>query len=154
LAGGLAGIPAYVGFGNSAPGLVVLGNPIDLASGTGLANFAWTIPQDGTITAIAAQFTVIAAVSLSVGTVSVEAQLYRAPAGSSDFTELAGTTVTLNPPLSTIAIGTVVSGLENGLSVPVTAGDNLLLVFSASNNSPLSLVSAIQGYASAGLTIE
>ncbi len=45
IAGGLAGIPGFVGFGNSAPGLSDLGPTIDLTGSSGtLLNFAFSAP--------------------------------------------------------------------------------------------------------------
>ena len=58
IAGGLVGLPGFIGFGNSAPGLTALGATIDLTgtSGLSLLNFAYSIPRAGTITAIDASF--------------------------------------------------------------------------------------------------
>jgi BclB C-terminal domain-containing protein len=152
LVGGLAGLPAFVGFGSAAPGVSVLGETIDL-SAAGLLDYAFSVPQDGTINAISATFTVTAALSISIGSVSVQVQLYSAPATSSTFTAVAGATLTLAPPITIVAIGEVLSGLITGINAPVTAGTQLLLVVSAVNSSPLSIASTVTGSISAGVSI-
>jgi BclB C-terminal domain-containing protein len=150
LAGGAAGIPAYVGFGNSGLGLTVFGDTIDLTTTTGITNFAFVAPRDGTITEIAAQFLVTLAATISAGTVSIDASVFTAPAGSETFT--LQSTLVLTPALSAITVGTIVSGAL-ATSIPVTTGDNILLVFSATNSSAESIAGLITGYASAGITL-
>ena len=150
LVGGLAGIPSFVGFGSAAPGVSALGSTINLAA-LGLLNYAFSVPRNGTISAISATFTVTAGVFATLGAVSVQAQVYTAPANSGLFSST-GATVTLTPSMSLIAIGQVLSGVAN-VSVPVTAGTQVLLVFSAVDSSILSAASTITGSVSAGLAI-
>ena len=154
LAGGLAGTPAYIGFGSSAPGITVFGNPITLDASSGVANFAFTIPRAGTITNILADFTVIAATSLALTPTYAVAQLYLAPAGSTTFQPLAGTQLTLNPGITLLAVGQLLSG-NLSTSVNVAQGDQLLMVFAAENptGGVLVLAGSINGYVSAGISI-
>ncbi|WP_042433032.1 exosporium glycoprotein BclB-related protein [Faecalispora jeddahensis] len=150
--GGLAGTTTAVGFGNSATGLSVVGGTIDT---TGVTNMAFSAPRDGTVTAIAAQFSLSVAATLVGSTVTLTAQLYSAPAASNTFAPVAGALVTLAPPLTgVVAIGTNSSGLATGLAIPVVAGTRLMLVFSAAVTAGIDIATAITGFASAGLTIE
>jgi len=153
LAGGLAGTPAYIGFGSSAPGVAVFGQNISLVGSSGLANFAFTVPRAGTITNISADFTVLAGTSIGIGNTYVQVQLYRAPVGSNTFSPLAGTSFTLSPGISLISIGQLLSGTLN-TSVPVSQGDQIMMVFGAySDGGILVLIGSINGYASAGVAI-
>jgi len=154
VAGGLAGTPAYIGFGSSAPGVTVFGNAITLGATSGIANFAFTMPRAGTITSISADFTVIAATSLAITPTVVIAQLYSAPAGSNTFQPLSGTQLTLSPGITLLSVGQLLSG-NLATNVGVAQGDQLLMVFAAANPTGgiLVLVGSINGYASAGVAI-
>lgn len=150
LLGGLVGTASVVGFGNSATDVSLVGGAIDA---TLLANMAFSVPRDGTITSMSGFFSNTVALSLIGAAATIQAQLYSAPANSNTFTPVPGAIVTLAPALTgIIAIGTVSSGVTSGLSIPVTAGTRLLLVYSAS--APGSFIaSTIAGYASAGVGI-
>lgn len=154
IAAGLAGIPAFIGFGSSAPGLTVLGSSIDLTNPSGtLSNFAFSMPRAGTITSLSAYFSTTAALSLLGSTITIRAQLYVSNTPNNVFTPIPGAIVNLSPALSgTISIGTISSGITTGLSIPVTAGSRLLMVYSA-QASGLSLINTVVGYASAGIEI-
>ena len=153
IAGGLVGIPVFVGFGNAENGLTVLGPVIDLTSIGAPVNFAFSVPRDGTITSVAAYFSVAAEVALVSSTVTITAQLYQSTTPDNLFTPIAGTAVTLAPPLTGIVtVGTNSSGLVTGLAIPVTAGSRMLMVFSITAEG-LSLVNEVLGYASAGVSI-
>jgi len=147
LAGGLVGIPFFIGFGTAVPSPVVLGLTINL---TGLINEAFSVPRPGSITAISASFTTTAA--LTVGeTATVNAQIYRAPAGSNIFTPT-GASVNLAPPLGGLVIGTTIFGASSTFPpVSVAVGDRLLMVYSLSGST---LAATAIGTASAGITIE
>ncbi|MBE6833265.1 MAG: hypothetical protein E7512_06735 [[Clostridium] sporosphaeroides] len=152
VAGGLIGTTTAVGFGNSVTGLSVLGGAIDT---TGFTNMAFSVPRDGTVTAIAADFNLTAAAALVGTTVTITAQLFSAAATSNVFTPVAGALVTLAPPLTgVVAVGTFSSGLTTGIAIPVTAGTRLMLVFSAQVTAGIDIATLISGFASAGLTIE
>lgn len=154
LVGGVVGLPAVIGFGSSAELATALGATIDLTGAGGtLLNFGWSIPRNGTITDINAFFSVTAGVSLGVGTIAIQAQLYESTAPNNTFTPLVGTTVVLAPSLGPIiSIGNIATGSATGLSIPVVKGTRLLLVFSA-NPSGITLAQTLGGYASAGIAI-
>lgn len=154
LVGGLTGTTALLGFGNSVSGVSLVGNTIDLTGAGGtLLNFAFTAPRSGTITSMSGFFSTTVAQSLIGTTIAITAQLYSAPAGSNSFSPIPGALVTLAPALTGIlAIGTTSNGITTGLSIPVSAGDRYLLVYSATA-SGLTLVNTITGYASAGINI-
>jgi len=154
IAGGLVGTTALVGFGNAASGVSLTGGTIDLTGAGGtLLNFAFMSPRSGTISSMSAQFSATAALSLVGSTLTVTAQLYTAPAGSNSFSAVPGALVTLSPAYSNlVAIGAVAYGTTSGLSIPVTAGNRYLMVFSATA-SGITLINTLAGYASAGVNI-
>lgn len=154
IAGGLAGIPAFVGFGSSAQGLTLLGATIDITNASGtLSNFAFQVPRAGIITSFNAFFSTTAALSLAGSSVTVNAQIYQSVTPNNVFSPIAGTLINLTPSLSgIISVGTLLNGTLTGLNIPVTAQTRLMLVFSATA-SGLSLLNTVTGYASAGLSI-
>ncbi|MCI8608441.1 MAG: collagen-like repeat preface domain-containing protein, partial [Firmicutes bacterium] len=154
IAGGLAGLPAFIGFGSSAQGLTLLGSTIDITNASGtLSNFAFQVPRAGTITSFSAFFSTTASLSLIGSNVTVRAQIYQSTTPNNVFSPIAGTQLDLTPALSgVISIGTLLNGTLTGLNIPVTAQTRLMLVLSATA-SGLSLVNTVVGYASAGLSI-
>ncbi|SEJ48983.1 BclB C-terminal domain-containing protein [Dyadobacter sp. SG02] len=150
LLGGLVGTTSVVGFGSNAAGITLIGGTIDATS---LTNMAFSVPRDGTITSMSGFFSNTVALSLIGATATIQAQLYSAPPTSNVFSAVPGAIVTLAPGFTgLVAIGTIASGLTSGLSIPVTAGTRLLLVYSAS--APGSFIAnSIAGYASAGVGI-
>jgi len=147
--GGLLGTSSIVGFGSSATGISIVGGAIDL---TGLTNFAFSVPDDGTITSMAAYLSTSAAVSLIGSTATITAQLFSSSTPDDTFVPIPGAVVTLAPALTgLISIGEVSSGITTGLAIPVTAGTRLLLVFSADITAGLDVASVIAGYVSAGI---
>ncbi len=152
IAGGLAGLPAFVGFGSSAQGLTLLDSTIDITNAVGtLSNFAFQVPREGVITSFSAFFSTTAALSLIGTTVTVNAQIYQSAAPDNVFSPIVGTLLTLTPPLTRVlSAGTLLNGVLTGLNILVTAQSRLILVFSASA-SGLNPVNTISGYASAGL---
>ena len=154
IAGGLAGLPAFVGFGSSAQGLTLLSSTINITNASGtLSNFAFQVPRAGTITSFSAFFSTTLALSLIGSTVTVNAQIYQSATPDNVFSPIAGTLIALSPSLSgIISVGTLLNGSLTGLNIPVTAQTRLMLVFSATANG-LTLVNTVAGYASAGLSI-
>ena len=149
IAGGLVGTASLVGFGTAIPGVSVAWNTIDLS---GVITEAFSVPRAGNITAISASFTTLLALTLAGTTVTINAQVYRAPAGSNVFTAT-NATVDLIPPLTgVVAIGDTASATASVAPVPVAAGDRLLMVFTTSATG-LDLVQTVTGTASAGITI-
>ena len=146
---GVAGTASLVGFGTAIPGVSVAGNMIDLS---GVVTEAFSVPRAGNITAISASFTTTVELTLLGTTVTVNAQVYRAPAGSTIFTAT-NATVDLAPPLTgTIALGDTVNATASLAPVPVVAGDRLLMVFTI-NSAGTTLIQTATGTASAGITI-
>ena len=65
-----------------------------------------------------------------------------------------GAAVALAPPLTgVVAVGTIASGVTTGLSIPVTAGTRLLLVFTATVTGGIDVATVLTGFASGGLNI-
>ncbi|WP_416291802.1 exosporium glycoprotein BclB-related protein [Paenibacillus illinoisensis] len=153
--GGLLNTSSLVGFGNSASGVSVNGGIIDLTGAAGtLLNFAFSASRAGTITSLAAYFSTTAGLSLVGSTITITAQLFRSTTPNNSFTAVPGAVVTLTPSLTgVLALGTISSGLTTGLSIPVTAGDRLLMVFSASVTAGIDVATTLAGYASGGLSI-
>ncbi|MGG4130144.1 exosporium glycoprotein BclB-related protein [Paenibacillus illinoisensis] len=153
--GGLLNTSSLVGFGNSASGVSVNGGIIDLTGAAGtLLNFAFSASRSGTITSLAAYFSTTAGLSLVGSTITITAQLFRSTTPNNSFTAVPGAVVTLTPSLTgVLALGTISSGLTTGLSIPVTAGDRLLMVFSASVTAGIDVATTLAGYASGGLSI-
>ncbi|MDP9699249.1 BclB C-terminal domain-containing protein [Paenibacillus intestini] len=153
--GGLLNTSSLVGFGNNASGVTINGGIIDLTGAAGtLLNFAFSAPRAGTITSLAAYFSTTAGLSLVGSTITLTAQLFRSTTPNNTFTAVPGALVTLAPALTgVLSLGTIASGLTTGLSIPVAAGDRLLMVFSASVTAGVDVASTIAGYASGGLTI-
>ena len=154
IAGGLAGLPAFVGFGSSVQGITLLGATIDITNASGtLSNFAFQVPRSGIITSFSAFFSTTVSLSLVGSTVTVNAQIYQSTTPNNVFSPIAGTLISLSPSLSGIvSLGTLLNGSLTGLNIPVTAQTRLMLVFSATA-SGLTLVNTVAGYASAGLSI-
>ncbi|MBJ7986293.1 exosporium glycoprotein BclB-related protein [Bacillus cereus] len=157
LVSGLAGTVGVVGFGISAPSLLILGTTIDLTGAAStLLNMAFSVPRDGTITSIAAFFsTTLVGLSIPTGNVSVTAQLFQSTVPNNTFTAVPGASVTLTPALTGIVIppGTIANGITDGLSIPVSAETRLLMVFSITTGGGLTVATAVAGYGSAGVNI-
>jgi len=146
--GGLIGTVSLVGFGSAIPGVTLVGETITLPA----LNEAFSAPRAGSISAISAAFTVTVGLDLIGEAATVNARIYRAPAGSNVFTAT-GASVNLAPALtSLITVGTTLTGTSSNFApVPVAAGDRLLMVFSISGTT---LVATVTGAASAGITID
>ena len=146
--GGLLNTSAIMGFGDSASNISILGGIIDLTGGPGIPlAYAFSMPQDGTITSLSAYFSTTLSLSLVGSTVTITGQLYESTAPNNTFTPIPGAIVTLAPPFTGIlAIGTISNGITTGLSIPVTAQTRLLMVFSASVTAGLDIATVISGY--------
>jgi BclB C-terminal domain-containing protein len=155
VAGGFAGTVSSLGFGSSVTGLMLTGSSIDLTGGPGIfLNTAFSMSRSGIITSIDAFFSTTVELALVGTTITIVAQLYSSVTPNNTFDAIPGTSVTLLPTLTGIvATGTTSTGLTNGLTIPVTVGTRLLLVFSATATGD-SLANTIDGYASAGVGIE
>ncbi|QGR00136.1 hypothetical protein EHS13_17245 [Paenibacillus psychroresistens] len=152
--GGLVGTGSLVGFGNNVTNVNIAGGTIDLTGAGGLLlNFSFSMPRAGTITSIAAYFSVTLGLSLIGSAVTIRAQLFRSATPNNIFIPIPGAIVTLSPALTgTVLLGAISNGIITGLNIPVSPQDRILMVFSATA-AGLSLVNTINGYASAGVTI-
>ncbi|GLC89518.1 exosporium glycoprotein BclB-related protein [Lysinibacillus piscis] len=148
LATGLVGTVSLIGFGSAVPGVSLVGTDIDLSAVVGTE--AFSVPRNGNITAISATFSATVAAAL-LGTTTVHAQVYRAPAGSNIFSPTTAS-IDLAPAFTTIAIGSTASATANVAPVPVVAGDRLLMVFSITATG-ITVANVLTGNASAGITI-
>ncbi|WP_304488709.1 exosporium glycoprotein BclB-related protein [Dyadobacter sp. CY261] len=149
--GGLVGTTSVVGFGSSAPGISLVGGVIDA---TLLTNFAFVAPRAGTITSLSGFFSNTVGLALIGTSLNIQAQLFSAPVGSNSFSPVPGAVVNLAPALSGIlSVGFTASGTTSGLSIPVTAGQRFLLVYSATATG-IGLINTVTGYASAGVGID
>lgn len=152
--GGILNSSSAMGFGNSHTGIQVLGGTIDLTGSGGIANMAFSVPRAGTITSISGYFSTTAALSLIGSTLNVTAQLYQSSGSNNSFTAIPGAMVTLAPPLTgVLSTGTISNGITTGLSIPVTAGSRLLMVYSTTVVAGLDVATVLLGYASGGVSI-
>ena len=139
-----------VGFGSNAPSVPI----VDVVTGAlGLPNFAFTVPRAGTITDISALFIPTVALTLLTGTATVNATVYLAAPGSNSFLPTSAS-VNLAPPLTGATLpGTVLSGVADGLAVPLVDGNRILLVFSVTLAGGIDVAAVVIGTASAGINI-
>ena len=139
-----------VSFGGNE-GVQIVGGSIHLD----YASHSFQLPRDGTITSIAAYFTVARELSLADSTVQVSIQLYSSSTPDNTFAPVIFGAVFLGPPLhGTVLVGTAVSGIESGLSIHVSAGTRLMLVFLAESFSGVETLLPIYGYMSGGISID
>jgi BclB C-terminal domain-containing protein len=148
--GGALGVQSIIAFGANDSATTVAG----VLDTTGLSNVAFSMPRDGTITSVAAYFSVGSALTLVETTVTITAQLYSSTTPDDLFTPIPGTTVTLAPALTgAVTVGTTSNGIVSGLAIPVTAETRLLLVFTASVTAGTDVDTIIFGFASGGVNI-
>jgi BclB C-terminal domain-containing protein len=147
---GLPATQAAIGFGSNAEIVATIGGPIGLAGGPGLLlNEAFSMPRDGTITSISAYFSTVVGLALTASTVTITASVYISTTPDNTFVPVA--TVALVPSLTGIVPAGTISNVNSPLAIPVAAEDRVLVVFSAVSDG---LVTAVEGYASAGLGID
>lgn len=151
IAGGLVGTNGFVGFGSSAPGITIAGGTINLTNAAGtLTNFAFSMPRSGTITNLTAFFSTTLALNLVGSAVTIHMDVFASATPNNVFSSIAS--VALTPALTgVLAVGTI-STASSAVSIPVTAGTRLLVVFTATATG-LSLINVVEGYASAGIAI-
>ncbi|WMX58937.1 exosporium glycoprotein BclB-related protein [Peribacillus sp. R9-11] len=148
--GGLLDTGGLIGFGSSFEGVTIGGGTITLSPGIGgVLDFAFVAPRAGTVSSISAFFSTTVAVTIGTP-VTIRAEIYTAPAASNTFSP-SGAFVLLTPALGpVISIGNTASGTA-ATALGVTAGEKLLLVFSI--DTAVSVLTAVEGFASAGITI-
>ena len=117
-----------------------------------MTNLAFSIPTDGTIKDFAVHFTVTPEGNLFDATQTINAQLYRAEVGTSDFFAIPETFLELTPSFTgVVPQGSIASGILRNLSIPVAAEERLLLVISATSEGTTDSTNLI-GNVSAGLS--
>ncbi|MDZ5016803.1 hypothetical protein GNF72_16575, partial [Clostridium perfringens] len=121
----------------------------------GTVNMAFTMPRNGIIRSLAADFTLSTLPGITAGAVLIRAQLYRSFPPSITFTAIPGTEVRLAPPITGASIiGSVSTGIRRNINIPVRRQTRLMLVFSAIAQGTTTVApNPIIGYASAGLGI-
>ena len=149
--GELIGTTTLLGFGSSVTGVSLIGGTINT---TTIANMAFSMPRDGTLTSLAAYFSTTVALSLVGTTVTLTAQLYASSTPNNVFFPIPGAVVVLSPTLTgNIGIGAISSGITSGLNIPIAAGTRLLMVFAADVTAGIDIATTVTGFASAGASI-
>lgn len=146
------GSPNIVGmlaFGSYSAGYIVDGQ-IDVLSD----NTPFVLPRDGIIHAISGFFGTRDDLNLADATVAVTLQLYSASSSDTFFSLVPGITLTLAPAFT----GNVPTGSNTfvdspELSIPVTRGTRLMLVYHSSVVDGTPAQTVLLGYASAGISI-
>jgi BclB C-terminal domain-containing protein len=120
-------------------------------------NVAFVMPTDGVITSLAGSFNLYSDAHeiLPTSSLVVKCAIYIAPAGSVIFSLLEGVSIDLAPHFDSQSTSSQVStGRKSNLSIPVSAGSRLTMVFTVFDNSVSSELSfGLLGHASGGLTI-
>jgi BclB C-terminal domain-containing protein len=136
VAGGLAGSVTTMppnGTGLET-GVAITGGQIPRIDGPSGFDHGQVIARDGTITAVRAQSSLAAAMSLIGTTVTQQVSVWKAGTPDGPYSPIPGATATLAPSLTGILpIGTTADGTTTGLSIPVVAGDRLLVVYSVTS---------------------
>jgi BclB C-terminal domain-containing protein len=151
IAGGLIGTVTVLPLSGSTSltGISPIAGSIDL---TGAAA-GQPLARDGTITAVTGFASTTVALSLVGTTVTQTISVWQSTTPDNVYTPIAGTEVVLAPSLTgIIAIGSVSSGILTGLSIPVTAGTNLIVVYSVTSTG-VSLINTVVGHVGAGVSI-
>lgn len=102
-------------------------------------------PRDAILTSFAALARLTAAGNHIGVTVSLRAQLYTGDGSDNVLTPVPGATCVLAPPLiGAVPIGSSSSCVQDGLSIPITAGTAAAIVYTATSDGPgpIQLVSA------------
>ncbi|MGF9979565.1 exosporium glycoprotein BclB-related protein, partial [Viridibacillus arvi] len=150
----LTGVPntgAIIAFGNSTTSVGIGNATVNLQN---ISNEAFVVPRAGAITNVAAFFNITVALSIAIlGTATITAQVWKSQNASSNvFAPLASTLISFTPLAGAIAAFTTLNGAIANLNEPVNVGDRLIMVFSVATTG-LSVITAITGTASAGITI-
>ena len=149
--GGIANTSSSIGFGFNVPGIIVLGNEINLLD---LSNTAFIVPRDSTLEGVFAFFSVTAALALVGSEVTVSVRVFESTTPDNAFTEIAAAATPLTPTLTgLISVGDILTGSTTGIGYPLTAGTRLLVVVSAEVTGGLDIATAVAGQVSAGLDI-
>jgi BclB C-terminal domain-containing protein len=124
---------------------------LDLTGAPGLLlNTAFTVPTDGTITSVSGFFSTTATLSLVDSAAQMAVVVFVSTPPSNLFTVLFPAVASFEPFTGSVAIGTTRSAQSLPLSIPVSAGDRLLLVVAA-NAEGVSLDNTLFGYFSGSI---
>jgi BclB C-terminal domain-containing protein len=130
IAGGLVGSGVVLplsGYGAIANNVSPVGAIIDMTT----VGAPQVVAANATIHSIAAQTSTTLAATLVGATVTPTVQLYQGIPGSNTLTPVPGTLCSMTPALTgIIAIGTTSTCLITGLSIPIPAGNTLVVFFS------------------------
>lgn len=133
----------------SEDGVSLVGGTIDLAGVTA----GQPVARDGTITSVAGFSSLTVAQNLVGTTVTQTISVYQSTTPDNVYTQIPGTEVVLAPSLTgVLAPGTVASGIVTGLSIPVTAGSNLIIVYAVTADG-VTLINVITADVSASVNI-
>jgi BclB C-terminal domain-containing protein len=139
--------------GSGISGITPSGGTIDLTTQPSLAGSS--IPRDGTITSISGFYTLNLSQNLVATTVTLTVQLYSSPTPNNIYTAIPGAVVTLAPPLTgAVPIGTVSNGITTGLTIPITAGTNIIAVVRADVTAGIDKAVPINGTVSIGVGMQ
>ena len=150
---GLASTGAIVSFGHQVSGVDLTAGTIDLSGSAFLdLNKAFSIARTCALTDFNVFFSVASGTTLS-GTGTVSAQLYQSTTPDNTFSAIAGSLINLTPVISgTVASGTILTGVLNGLNIAFSQKTRLLLVISLSSTGTSSSNNLI-GYVSGGANL-
>jgi len=153
---------------NANVGIIAFGNNVttatDIPSRTitvpigGTTNMAYTASNFIKIRSITADFTLVDAEQITSGSIVIKAQLYRSFPPSNIFSAIPGTEITLGPALTgVVPSGSILVGIKRNIhAAEICPQSRIILVFSAvaQGTGATIATSPINGYASAGVTIE
>lgn len=151
--GGLTFTGVALGFGYAMPVTIPgAGLPIDLSGSTTTA--AFVMPRSGTITSLSGSFSATTALSIIGSDITIMGQLYQCDQFSNLFTPIPGAVVYFSPTFTGfIAVGQTVTGVANGLSIPVNEGTKLMMVYSSSL-SGIGVATTLAGTISGAINIQ
>jgi BclB C-terminal domain-containing protein len=145
-------VGSVMGFGNSANNFNTTSGALDNFADA--YNFAFSIPINGTITAIAAYFTNSAEIIVPADTtLFLEAGIYTSSPPTNDFiSTTANAIVTLTT--GTYPVASSFHAIATGLNVPVTTETRILMVLVSLALNPGLEGFPFEGYASAGIEVQ
>ena len=151
IAGGLVGTVAVMPLSGSTStsGVSATGGAIDLTNVT----TGQIIARDGVITTIFGFSSLTTALSLVGTTVTQTISLWQSTTPDNTYTPIPGAVVTLTPLTGVLAIGTTTTGVQSGLAIPVTAGTNLIVVYSVTSTG-ISLINTVSADVTASVVIQ
>jgi len=151
IAGGLSGTVTVLPLSGSTSeaGVAPVGGTIDLTSIT----TGQPLARDGTITSVAGFSSLTVAQALVGTTVTQTISVWQSTTPDNVYTPIPGTEVVLAPGLTgVLGLGTIANGIVTGLSIPVTAGTNLIVVYSVTA-AGVTLINTITADVAAGVVI-